>query len=445
MHMKSSVSNRPAALAKIALVAVLVMALFGCEPISVSVNALGDIAFARAEGIFFYEAKTGKVVTVTWNKGQPGIPVIVRWAPDNATLAFTMKPDKDSQSATVYLADKAGGEARQVLELDKVVTQMEWSPDGKLLSLAQAGEDSELASGMSKVVVRNCGDVHNWLDEKTVALIKVSAKNSKNSEILTGRLSLYRVDASDLKGLLDVKVTTTAGLDANPAGRTIAFTALQTGPESQEFIPSRIAQDVFENQILEKLYDDEQKALLKKHYSLTAGSYALKKGLDQETQDKLYDALASGGIMDASNSFAYVVKAPDTKALAGKLADLGAEKLSTKPANFVQFSPDGGSLLLKVKGESGTELGTWNLASQSYRRLVAEVVDSVSANSSSVKVYPSWAGNGSAVFFKENRVYGSNGMALTLMSVDTAGLKQRNLQVAIDTEVNRQVMNRGGY
>jgi dipeptidyl aminopeptidase/acylaminoacyl peptidase len=450
-----TMKQRIARFAKFLAVGLLTLGLLGCEPVSVSVNALGDIAFARAEGIFIQEAGTGKILTVVWNQGKAAVPVLVRWAPDNETLAYTVKPDKDSQSAELFVVKKSGGEPRQLLSADKIVTQLEWSPDGKYLSVAQQGADSELgvadlvlvdaASGMSKVVVKNCSDVHSWLDEKTVGLVKVAAKNPKNSEILTGRLSVYRLDAGDLKGLLDVKMSTSSGLDAFAGSRSIAFTALQVGPESREYIPSWISKADFETVILEKLYDDGQKSLLSSNYSPDKKGYGLKKGLDQATQDSMYDALSSAGFMDANNTGCYLAKVPDARSLDAKSIEIKAERLATAPANFVSFSPDGASLLLKVKSDKGMELGEWNLAGKSYRALVPGITDSVSANSSSVKVYPAWLGNGAALFFRENRVYGSNGVALNLMSVDAGSLKLRNLQPAIDSEVNRQVESRGGY
>jgi dipeptidyl aminopeptidase/acylaminoacyl peptidase len=439
---------------KLLAIFLLALSLFACEPISVSVNALGDIAFARAEGVFVQDAKTGKLLTVYWNKSKTAVPVLVRWAPDNETLAFTIKPEKDGQSTEIFITKKGGGLARQLLSVDKIVTQLEWSPGGKYLSAAQQGEDSDLgvadlllldaASGLSKVVVRNCGDVHSWLDARTISVVKVASKNAKNSQILTGQLALYRVDSAELSPLLDVRVTTGSGLDASAALRTIAFSALATGPEAKEFIPSRIPKADFEAS-LDKIYDEAQKTLLSEAYVAGATDFRLKPGLDQAAQDNLYDALSGAGYLNADKSVCYLLKAPEAIPAAGTINGPSPERLDTGPADFVKFSPDGAKLLMKVRTDNGTELGTWSLGDRTYRSLVPDITDKVSASSSSVTVYPAWLGNGGALFFRENRVWGSNGLALTLMSVDLASLKLRNLQPAIDTEVNRQVESRGGY
>ena len=431
--------------ARISVLAGLFLFLFGCEPISVSINAKGDIAFTRAEGIFVYDAKAGKLTTINWNYGTPVIPVIVRWAPDNDTLAYSAKPTKDGQDVEVYLVKKSGGTAKKVYASDKVLTQMEWSPDGKYLSLAQQGKDTDLsvadlviisvADSMSKVLVANCGDVHNWLDEKTIAFVKISGKNGESSDVLNGKVSTIRVDGGDIQSFVDVRVTKTGGLDTSTGGKLIAFTALQAGPGSQDLLPIQIEKTDYDGVILPKLYDDDAKAQFASGYSLAKGVYKLKDKLDADKKTKLHELLSSAGYINTDKPYAYVVKAGDSK----------ADKLSATSCNFLQFSPDGSSLLVKAKTENAFELGMISLADKSYKALAADIADTVSANSGTVQVYPSWSGNAAVVYFKENKVYGSNGMALTLMSLDTATLKKRNLQIGIDTEVAKLVESKGGY
>ena len=52
----------------------ILMIIFGCEPISVSVNSNGDIAFTRSEGTFYINLKTNKLSILDWNYGKENIP-----------------------------------------------------------------------------------------------------------------------------------------------------------------------------------------------------------------------------------------------------------------------------------------------------------------------------------------------------------------------------------
>ncbi len=432
-------------LARALFLSTLLLTLIGCEPISVSVNSAGDIAFARAEGVFILNAKSGRIDTVSWNYGGEQLPVLVRWAPDNETLAYSLKAGKDSQDVEIYLIKKSGGSARKIYSESTVITQMEWSPDSKYLSIAQQGDDSDLsvadivlinaADGTSKLIVDNCGDVHAWLDEKNLALIKINAKNPKNSDIMTGKIATYSVNSGEIQGLQDIKVTKLGSLDTDTKNHRIAFTAMEIGPESQEFIPSQLTKAIYETEILAQLDNDEEKNTVSSAYSLVKGNYRLKGGLDEEARNKLYEALSSAGFIDSSKTYCFIMKSGDSK----------AEKLSSIMVNFLQFSPNGESLLTKVKNEAGFELGVLNVAAKTYKTVATDIADNVSANAGSVQVYPSWSGNASAVFFRENLVYGSNGLALVLMSVDTATLKMRNLQAGIDADVANLVESRGGY
>jgi hypothetical protein len=375
--------------------------------------------------------------------------VIVRWAPDNETLAYTAKDPANAQSAQLFVAKKSGGLARQVLSTDKVVTQLEWSPDGKWLSLARQGEDSDLgaadlilvepSSGMSKTLLANAADLHAWLDPGTIVAVKVDSKHAKNGDVMYGKLVTVKVDTGDTRALADVRVTNSLGLDANPAAKTVAFTALAVGADAADFVPSVISVADWQEKIVDGIYDEDQKALLAANYATDKKSWKLKPKTSKETLDQIYDALSSTGLMNPNQTWCWLVKVPDGKGAAAP------EKLAMAPADFLQFSPDGATLLTKTQAGDGFELGAWSMAGKSYKTLVASVTDSVSANNSTVKVMPAWSDSKTALFFKENKVYGSNGLALTLMSVDTGTLKQRNLQPVIEVAVNQLVEDKGGY
>ena len=118
--------------------------LLGCEGVSVSVNADGDIAFARSEGIFFYNPDRDLLSLVEWKYGSEAVPVIVRWSPDGKNIAYTEKSSADSQETRVYLIARNGEGKRQLYSTENPITQMEWAPDGMYISVAQAGEDTDL-------------------------------------------------------------------------------------------------------------------------------------------------------------------------------------------------------------------------------------------------------------------------------------------------------------
>ena len=155
------------------LVAGFVILLSSCEPISVSVNQSGDIAFTRTEGVFAFNPATSKLTTIDWTYGTEAMPVIVRWSPSGNAVACTYRASKESQSTKVMLIP-VKGENKVLYETDKVVTQLEWSPDGAWLTAAQAGEDDDIqcadlilinpADGTSKFLVKKTGYVHRWLD-----------------------------------------------------------------------------------------------------------------------------------------------------------------------------------------------------------------------------------------------------------------------------------------
>lgn len=366
----------------------LLIIVIGCEPISVSVNSKGEVAFARSEGVFFINLKSGALSLLDWNYAQPTVPVIVRWSPDEEHLAFTVKENKDSQNTTVYTINKKG-QKKKIYSTSKVITQLEGSTKGSYISLAQAGEDSDMnvadlvlilvKDGMSKIVVQNAGDVHKWLDDNTIAFIKIIKKNPDNSDIFMAELSLYKVDTQEKIVLTKALVGRTGGMDCFPAMNIIAFTAIKTDKEAENF---------------EK--------------NMTTDGYA------------------------------YVFNIKSNKLM----------KISENVINFVEFSPDGTKILAKVKEEGyggKINLAYIDMINKSEKILIKNVTDTVNANSTNVQAYPTWFDENNVLYWRSSNTYGSSGQALQLMSVDISSLKKQNYQVMIDSEVFKLVEQKGGF
>ncbi len=369
------------------LLILLILALVSCEPVSVSVNSKGQIAFTRNEGVFFLELKTGKITTFEWNFGKETVPAIVRWAPNGETIALSVRDTINSQNTKVYTIDKKNLK-KQIYEVENAITQIEWSPDGSYLSIAQAGADTDMSvadlvllsikDGSSKAIAANTSDVHAWTDPKTIAFVKVTEKNENNSDVLKGELSLYSVASGESGKLVDLMVAKPTGIDFSAARNEIAITAIRAG-EGLEF-----------------------------------------------TED-----------METNNSVFLIGLKQGTKA--NHIEDL--------LANYVEYSPDSTKLLVKVVNNENFafDLGYWDLKKNALTLLMENTLNTVSAGSGSVQVYPTWFDNASVLYWRQANTYGSNGQALQLMSVNLATKKKQNHQLVIDSEINKLVEAKGGY
>ena len=367
---------------------IAIIVIISCEPISVSVNSNGDVAFTRNEGVFYININSGKVDTLDWNYGSPTIPIIVRWSPDGKTAALTVKDNKDSQNTSVYLIDKSGNK-RKLYSISKIITQMEWSTDGKYLTIAQAGEDTNInvadivlisaADAMSKTIVENCGDVHKWLNENSIVFMKINKKNENNGDIFLGELSIYKTEFHNSQSLIKVFIPRTGGIDCSPASGQIAFTAIDTTDENGDFAENMTADAYL------YLYDIKEKKL------------------NKWTDDVI---------------------------------------------NFTEYSPDGNNILVKVKDKenySAINLGYIDMKDNLLKLLVKNITDTVSASSTSVQAYPAWLDNQSVLYWRSSNNYGSSGEYLQLMSINISSLKKKNHQVTIDTEIQKLVEANGGY
>jgi hypothetical protein len=373
---------------KFFLLLVLILIVTACEPVSVSVNSKGQIAFTRSEGAFFLELKTGKITTIDWNFGKDTVPAIVRWAPNGESIALTIRDNINSQETKVYVIDKKNTK-KQMYETSSAVTQMEWSPDGSYLSIAQAGADTDMSvadlvlvtlkDGSSKIIVENSGDVHSWIDAKSIAHIKVIEKNADNSDILKCVLAVYTVTGVESKKLTDIVIAKTTGIDFSAVRNELAFTAIKAGDGV---------------------------------------------GFDKEMKTE-------------SSVFLYNL-------IDGSLGD----PLESLVADYVKYSPDSTKLLVKALDPENYgvyNLEYWDLKKNTATVLLENTLNSVSSSSGSVQVYPTWFDNGSVLYWRQTNTYGSNAQAVQLMSVNLSTKKRQNHQLTIDNEINKLVEAKGGY
>jgi dipeptidyl aminopeptidase/acylaminoacyl peptidase len=372
---------------RLILCALIVFLVISCESISVSVNSKGQIAFTRSEGTFYLDFKTGKLSVLDWNKLKDAVPAIVRWAPDNETIAFTVRDSANSQDTTLYLIDKKK-EKKKLYSTTNAITQIEWSTDGNYVTVAQGGSDSEMSvadielisikDGMSKLLGANTGDVHKWIDGKTVAFIKLTEKNKDNSDMLKGTLATINVTSSEIKDLSDIIVSKTMGIDYSPARNEIVFTAIKAGKDAA--------------------FEAEMK----------------------------------------SDSFIYIYNLKK-----GELS----EPLESLVADYVKMSPDGSRILLKSKDADTSlyNLCYYDIKGKKIETLVANTLNTVTTNSFTAQVCPTWFDNTTVLFWRMNSVYGANGQSIQLFSINLSTMKKQNHQLIIENEIAKLVEKNGGY
>ncbi len=362
--------------------------LIACEPVTVSVNSKGEVAFTRSEGVFYMDFKSGKLNLLDWNYGSEAVPVLVKWAPDDKNLAFTVKDNKDSQETKLYKINLDGKKSK-LYSTSKVITHIEGTKD--YISVAQAGEDSDMGvadivqisarDGMSKIILSNVGDFHKWLDDKNIVYFKIIEKNSANSDIYLAEIQTFNIVDNSSKTLAKALVNKIGGIDCYKNGSGVVFTAINAGSPDIDM-------------------------------NFTEGM--------------------------SGNSYAYRYDL-QTKVL---------EKLSEDIINYVNLSPDGTKLLVKNKtGEydANINLSYIDLKDKSLKTLINKATGSISSNSSTVQVYPVWRDDNTILYWNLNNIYGSNGQSLDLMSVTIDKMVKTNLQNTIDTEVAKIIEKKGGY
>ncbi|MEW5813980.1 MAG: hypothetical protein AB1798_01105 [Spirochaetota bacterium] len=363
----------------------LIITFFSCEDVSVSVNSKGEVAFTRSEGLFIYDLAKSRLNLLEWNYGNTTIPVIIRWSPNDKSLAFTVRLGQDMQETEVYFINRDGTGKKKIYSTENIISQMEWSPDGKYLSIAQAGADSDMSvadlgiisveKGMSKIIIQNTGDIHEWLDTSTIAYIKINEKNPDNSSLFKGTLSLFQMDTGESQEISNLIVNKDAEVRVHPVKEEILFTAIKAGEEPFEF---------------------------------------------EENMP--------------SEAFVFVIR-PEESAL----------QVSDQSATFVKYSPDGSKVLIKARENETVNLALLDIETKAVDVLVEGITDTINTNSTEVKTMPAWYDNATVLYWMLSNTYGSSGQAIRLMSFNMNNLKKVNHQIVIDTEVNKLVQAKGGY
>lgn len=365
------------------ITALLVIIFTGCEPVSVSINSKGDIAFTRETGVFFYNIENNQIKTLYWNYPNSSMPVIVRWSQDEEKLAFTMKENKSSQETKVYIIDKNGNNMQEIATVSNVVLQLEWSPDGNYLSYALPGADTDMSvadiglislkNNENKIIIRNSSDVHKWYNNNIV-FMSVKEKNADNSSILKGDLSIYDVNKKESKFIVGAIINSSGYLDCSKKG-DIVFTAYDCG---------------------EKI----------------------------EFKDDYYYAY----------SFLLNISKPSV-----------IRKITSKNTFFNVFSSSGNSILLVTEESSIYSLNIYNMDNQSINMICKDITFKISTGGADVSLYPAWYDNNNILFFKNISIYGSNGTSLSLMSIGKNGTNLINLQPTIEYWMDSEIKKKGGY
>jgi dipeptidyl aminopeptidase/acylaminoacyl peptidase len=356
--------------------------LFCCEPISVSVNSQQEIAFTRKEGVFFLNYKTSALTTLNWTFNKESLPIIVRWSPDSKFVAFTMKSSSSAMSTEVYLVERNGMNLKELFISEKVITQLEWSPDGNYLSYAQQGEDSELGVAdigfynfktmENNLIIKNSSDVHRWYDKETVIFFSIFEKNPNNTEMFKAYLTFYNLTTDAYQNYIPAIVNKNGNFDCH--SNHVYFIAYKI-IEIEEF-----SEDL--------------------------------------TDTYLYQFILNENSLD---------------------------KFIAEPVNFVKLSPDKKNLLHTLIDSDSKKLATTKIGTKATNVIVNDIELSVNTGSAGVMAYPEWLDNNNVLFFDISNNYGSSGQAMRLFKVDISTKKMENMQITIDSLIDKNIKERGGY
>ena len=359
---------------------------FSCEPVSVSVNSNGEVAFTREEGVFFVNFKTDKLSNVIWNKDKKSMPVIVRWSNSEELFAYTLK-NTEFNSTELYICDKAGKKTKSVFSISNPILQVEWSNDDKYITISTTGDDTELgvadihlisvADGMSKKILTNVGDLHKWYSNEKIINMNIIEKNT-TYEAYLGSMSLTNIKNGSQEIVLYTIVSKEGGLDYSPKSDRVVFSALSV---------------------------DSKKTVFPKE--LDTQSFA---------------------------PYSYDFKTKST------------QKISDSACFYIDFSPNEKNILLLLsKSYSEKILATYSVDKKQTTTVVNGVLEKITNSSSSANLYPNWLNDSELLYFVERKVYGSNGVSLSLFSIDISSQNKKNRQLFIDTEIDKLIKEQGGY
>lgn len=359
-----------------------------CEPISVSVSPEGEIAFTRNEGVFVLDSKGEKISTVFWNEGMKQFPAITEWSADGSQIAYTLKEKKDAMSTDLYVAQK-GKEGKKIIHIDGVVTKLQWSPDGKFLAYATGGEDSDMSVA-------------------DIGLIDLSTNMSKKLVKNAADLFYWIDNTSFVTIKLDSKV---ADFDGRLIGAILKVTI--KGEETR----------------------------------LTNSFVTEKKGAMHCTKDGdvLFTSLSLDTTQKADSAIVSALYTTNLKKKVSKVLD--------KVVTFVKYAPNNKSALLITKEKKTVDysekefirLELFNPSKKSADVLREDIKNSISVETNTLDLLPTWLNDKSILFFNMHSTYGASLQELSLFKLDVASKKVENLQPQIDSEINKIVSSKGGY
>ncbi|MCW4050334.1 MAG: S9 family peptidase [Candidatus Bathyarchaeota archaeon] len=207
--------------------------------------------------LWMADLQTGKAYQYTSGRRKDQNP---QWSPDGSSILFTSTPptkeDEEKKKPQVYVIDVAGGEARQVTDIEAGVDSPKWSPNGKKILFLSNVKREERESDV-KVITRLSYkfNARGFYENLRKHIFTVPANGGKATQVTEGefdvaipewtsnsravifssnleedadlvrRSYLYKVDAKggEPEQLTNVLMNI-SGIKVKPGGKEIAFT-----------------------------------------------------------------------------------------------------------------------------------------------------------------------------------------------------------------------------